>query len=95
MHGWAGFALNKSSISKGKNGAITTQSIDLCIYYEIFPEDGSKSSCPNKSQYIGVYFSYTWKCLEGALFPNLQEGCISGGGCFQLVPWVLRSPCVN
>lgn len=54
MHGWAGFALNKSSISKGKNGAITTQSIDLCIYYEIFPEDGSKSSCPNKSQYIGV-----------------------------------------
>ena len=55
MPGWAS-SLDKNAISKGEGGATPTQIVHLCIYYEVFPADGSKSSCSNNINTLVLIF---------------------------------------
>lgn len=46
--------------------------VDLCIYYEMFPADGSKGPVLIKPTYC-CEFSHRWKYLEGAFFSTLHK----------------------
>lgn len=46
--GQLGYTLDNSPLSKGQGGAVPTQSVDVCICYEMLPAEGSRRSCSNK-----------------------------------------------